>query len=268
MVLLNLRGRVRHSDRFGLSYWLWERTRAMAIPMNHPATDDTGVFEQMEQLYALNSQAGQKCISVDAGAYIGIVSQAMERFGPAKHIVHSFEADDLNFAMLSENVSQFSTDQITTHKTALGNYVGSAEFTRTPDTGTNHLGVETDSPTANTIVYKVPITTLDEFTSGEEFDVIKVLKIDVEGTDLDVLRGAEGLLADGRIEVIIVEIPLSAERRSEMNTYLTEQGLSIAYIVRNSKDLKPAEESVYTESERAPLNMLAVRSDLASQLGI
>ena len=99
LLLLKIRGRVHHSDRFGLSYWLWDNTRAMGTPSGEPRTDDTGVLEQLRRVYeAIGQPDGRQVVSVDAGTYIGVTSLAMFRFGPVNHVVHSFEADDINYS--------------------------------------------------------------------------------------------------------------------------------------------------------------------------
>lgn len=268
MVLLKLRGRIKHRDRFGLTYWLWQNTRAMGTRGDEPRTDDTGVLEQLRRVYRVIGHSDREVISFDVGAYIGVISLAMARFSPAKHAVHSFEADDLNFSRLSLNVSSEPGGSIHTHNTAVGNHVGKAEFTRNQDPGTNSLSDVASSSIAPADVYTVPVTTLDSFAEQRGIDEIDVLKIDVEGADLNVLRGAERLLGDNRIKTIIVEIPITAENRSDMNSLLAGYGLSTSYIVRNSADLDPASESVYESSVRPPLNMLAVRADLATQLSI
>ena len=268
MIVLKLRGRIRHHDRFGLSYWLWENTRALAIPYNHPCTDDAGVFEQITRIYKTTSESDNHTISIDVGAYIGIISLAMEKYGPTNHEVHSFEADDLNYAMLNENLSSNQPHSIRTHHTAVGSEIGTAQFTRTSDTGTNHLGVQDNSTDLGAVIFDVPITTLDAFAEQHDFDVIKLIKIDAEGADINVLRGAVTLLNDKRIEAIIVEVPLTAGARSEMIEFLNSHGMNTAYIQRNSDQLQPSNEETYNGSVRTPLNMLSVRIDLESQLKI
>jgi FkbM family methyltransferase len=57
-----------------------------------------------------------------------------------------------------------------------------------------------------------PITTLDRFASAENIPVIDLLKIDTEGTELDVLKGAKILLDTKRIRFIQFEF-------NEMNVY-------------------------------------------------
>jgi hypothetical protein len=51
----------------------------------------------------------------------------------------------------------------------------------------------------------VDVTTLDEFCAVQAVERIDILKIDTEGLDLDVLRGARQLLAEQRIGIVEVE---------------------------------------------------------------
>lgn len=266
MVVLKLRGRVRHSDRFGLSYWLWANNRTLAIPKNHPGTDDTGVLEQITRIYKASGASGVPAISIDVGAYIGIISLGMAKYGPANHEVHSFEADEVNYVKLNENLSSNQLRSIYPHRTAVGGQIGTVQFTRTSDPGTNHLGAQDGLTDPGALTFDVPITTLDSFADQHDFDTVKLLKIDAEGADINVLRGASSLLDDKRIEAIIVEVPLTINARLEMIEFLNSHGMSTAYIQRNSDQLQPSNEETYTGSTRAPLNMLAVRIDLESLL--
>jgi FkbM family methyltransferase len=266
LILLKTRGKIRHHDRFGLSYWMWENTRALAFRTNQSGTDDTGVLEQIVRLFKANGKADQDSISIDVGAYFGIVSLAMAHNSPPGHIIHAFEADDINFSMLLENIPPDPAGRIHTHRTAVGAEVGYADFTRVADTGTNHLGAAPDSSDPSTSVYKVPVTTLDAFAAEHAFSTVTLLKIDAEGADFDVLLGAKELLAENRIGAIIVEVTLTPEKRSEMIKLLTDYGFSTSYIVRNSKELKPALESTFAKTGKAPLNMLAIKPEIEKLL--
>jgi FkbM family methyltransferase len=60
------------------------------------------------------------------------------------------------------------------------------------------------SPARRSTVMHVDTTTLDAQFSGQTIDY---LKVDVQGSEADVLRGAKGLLASGKIGVIYIEWP-------------------------------------------------------------
>lgn len=54
-------------------------------------------------------------------------------------------------------------------------------------------------------IEQVTVTTVDAFVATHEVDRIDLLKIDTEGTDLDVIRGARGPLAAGAIRSVQFE---------------------------------------------------------------
>lgn len=272
MVSLRVRGRVRHHDRYGLSYWIWDYGRALSTRAGEPRTDDSGVIEQLRAVYRVvqakpdHAVAGQ--ISIDVGAYIGVITLAMAEFGSTNQLVYSFEADDLNFGHLQENISAGRVQNVSAHKMAISDHSGTAVFTRNRDHGTNHLGnpigLEDDSAT----VYEVPVTTLDSFAEENDIDVIDVLKIDVEGSDINVLKGAARLLSGGHIGAVTVEVPLSADVRTEMTELFLSHGYLTSYIVRNSAHLIDSTEIAFSSQKRTPLNMIAARREIAEQLGI
>ena len=266
-IVLLLRGRVFHRDRFGLNYWLWTETRALGRKDGEPGTDDTGVLEQLKRVYTILDDT-DSLISVDVGSYIGVISLAMSHFRPANHSIHSFEADELNYVKLKKNICHSKSSSISMHKTAVANYVGLSDFTRYEEPGNNHLGLEINSSDISTGVFKVPVTTLDLFTTQIGVDKIDVLKIDVEGFDFEVLDGARQLLKKKRIKVIVVETPGTTKLREEMNEFLVRNGFVTAYIVRNSTELTSVLESTFHKLDKTPLNMLAVQPDMANQLGL
>jgi FkbM family methyltransferase len=272
MVSLRVRGRVRHHDRFGLSYWIWDYGRALSTRTGEPRTDDSGVVEQLRAVYrVIHAKPGRAVdgqISIDVGAYIGVISLAMADFGGTSQLVHSFEADDLNFGHLQENIFAGRSKNISAHKMAISDHVGTAVFTRNQDHGTNHLGDPIGNEADSATVYAVPVTTLDSFAEENDIDTIDVLKIDVEGSDINVLKGADRLLSGGHIGAVIVEVPLSVEGRIAMVDLFLSHGYSTAYIVRNSAELIDSTETSYSGQNRTPLNMIATRREIAEQLGI
>src|SRR5206468_12328519 len=54
--------------------------------------------------------------------------------------------------------------------------------------------------------YKTKIVTIDEFAKKRGIEEMELLKIDVEGAELDVLQGASGLITEHRIRAIQFEI--------------------------------------------------------------
>src|SRR5262249_14854049 len=141
----------------------------------------------------------------DVGANVGQTSQlALTWFQQAQ--VFAFEPDPAVFAKLVNSVGGHC--RFTSCNLALSNTNGRVPFF---EYGSSTLGslipdaqyaVRTRiSPTQIT----VDCTTLDEFCTLRAVQQVDVLKIDVEGCDLLVLRGAERLLSAGRVRLIYVE---------------------------------------------------------------
>jgi FkbM family methyltransferase len=53
---------------------------------------------------------------------------------------------------------------------------------------------------------EVPVTTLDVFCKAHGIDRIDLLKMDLQGAEVEALRGAQGLLKEGAIDVIYSEV--------------------------------------------------------------
>jgi FkbM family methyltransferase len=88
---------------------------------------------------------------------------------------------------------------------AMGDCVGTTNFDRS--LGTSDRFFVTDKPTNEA----VPIDTIDHFCEQQAIAHIDYLKIDTEGHDLHVIRGADAMLAEQRIGLAQAEVSMSAE---------------------------------------------------------
>jgi FkbM family methyltransferase len=144
---------------------------------------------------------------VDAGANVGYMTVlASVAAGPRGRVL-SFEPHPALFAVARRNVdavrSRFDVAGIELHQKALGDRAGTADL-QIPSAfeandGTSRIGA---SPGARHPSLTVPIDTLDNALGG---DSVKVLKLDVEGFEPQVLRGASRALRDRRIRHIVFE---------------------------------------------------------------
>jgi hypothetical protein len=69
----------------------------------------------------------------------------------------------------------------------------------------------------------VPLTTLDEYASERRINAIHVIKLDVEGAELDALRGAQRVLATTRL--LIVELHRGFSTFPEVAALVEPHGL-------------------------------------------
>jgi FkbM family methyltransferase len=139
----------------------------------------------------------------DVGANIGLYTVIAAHNGAR---VVAFEPDARARRALEDNVALagLKPHQIEISPTALADYDGEASFTLGLDVG-NHL--RSDDEDGDRVT--VPVCRLDTLAATDwgtdASGSLSFLKIDVEGHDLEVLRGAAGFLADHHA-VVMVEV--------------------------------------------------------------
>lgn len=194
-------------------------------------------------------------VFLDIGAHVGTYSLGL---APVCAGVHSFECFPRTYNYLCANIAlRGLDDRITPHCTALGDTVGTVQYiVRSPDGGGNTclpLGGESRP---------LPCTTLDSFG----LDSVGLIKLDVEGYEVNVLRGAQETLRRSGYPLLLFESwseardaeGLPASRlRAELGAYLTTLGYRIVP-VRGWEEMFLAEHtgtdaspSVGAESEEA-----------------
>jgi FkbM family methyltransferase len=148
------------------------------------------------------SQAGEQIHVADIGANVGRWSESMlaaaSKAGREADIrLHAFEPDSQAFARLAEALDGGSASL---SKTALSDRQGTSVFyVSAPAAGTNSMY---PVPGANPAAEESVVTsTLDSYAEQSGVARFALVKIDAEGHDLAVLRGARTLLAEHRITV-------------------------------------------------------------------
>ena len=146
----------------------------------------------------------------DIGAYDGRSAIEYLREFP-KSKIFSFEPTKNSFEKLKKN---FGINlNITIYNTAISDFKGETDFYVNNSGLTNSLLKLSDAKINNEVynlkeesTERVSVTTLDFFTSEMKIDHINILKIDVQGAELSVLKGAENLLKNKKIDALFVEV--------------------------------------------------------------
>jgi FkbM family methyltransferase len=137
----------------------------------------------------------------DVGANIGqSVDEYLTHFPNAE--IHTFEPVTDTFETLSSRFRNIG--RVHAHKLAFGATEGTATMLLDGPSDVFRIGEANGSPTET-----VPISTVDSFCSQHRIDRVNFLKIDVEGFDLEVLKGATQMLDRGAIDVVQVESGMS-----------------------------------------------------------
>jgi FkbM family methyltransferase len=169
----------------------------------------TGVFElAVSEVICRLIEPGE--LAIDVGANIGHMTALMAvHAGPTGRIL-AFEPHPEVYARLRRNVDCWSrrdrTALVEAHELALSDRIGGAEllldaaFEHNMGTATLSNGAPRGDATAS---IPVRVTRLDNVL-GPELSV-GVLKIDVEGHESDVLKGADQLFVSGRVRDVLFE---------------------------------------------------------------
>lgn len=139
--------------------------------------------DETEYLLSLAAKAGKDKLVLDIGANIGVVSQALEKSG---FTVEAFEPLFDIYELLTANFKGRA------HNIALGHQEGVTVMPRLDYSQHNNYGgfsVGTASKALGAV--QVPVKTLDSFN----FQNVGLIKIDVEGFEEGVLRGAVDTIA-------------------------------------------------------------------------
>jgi len=129
----------------------------------------------------------------DVGANVGYYSLiSAPLVGPGGR-VYAFEPASQQFALLKNNASRNGLCQILPHKLALSEKSGQAILHLEDEFNTGTASLRQAGP-IDRLDEIVTCTTLDDFADSQVLDRLDVVKIDVEGNELTVLRGGRRTL--------------------------------------------------------------------------
>lgn len=116
-------------------------------------------------------------------------------------IEYAFEPDPETFVRLLKNLGRNGLSNVVAIQKAVGKAPGVARFIRGPASPMGHLGTAAGQPIGSDL--SVDVVSLASVIQQEQIPVVNLLKLDVEGAEVDALQGAEPVL--DRIERIVME---------------------------------------------------------------
>ena len=169
---------------------------------------------------------------IDVGANIGLVSLLLARRFPDRDI-HAFEPNPTTFETLEANIARNGASKVFCHRYAVSDADGMVMFDNDPvKRGTASISRDGGGHAA-----EVPATTLDSFVAEHGIDAIGLLKIDVEGYETLVLRGATRVLNEIRPASIYFEVcPALTERAGFAATDPARMLIEAGYELRRLTD--------------------------------
>ena len=152
----------------------------------------------------------------DIGSNRGFYTIWMSQFiGHGK--IHSFEPDSDSFERLQKNVALNDLKELVIpNKNAVSEIDGELSFTKELDIE-NHI---VDSTFINSVT--IQSQKIDSYLQYQNIDAVAYLKIDVEGFEYAVLKGANTALLNKQIDIIQLEINKSIANSGKSITDLLE----------------------------------------------
>lgn len=163
---------------------------------------ETGSY-QAGTLNVIENCLRQGDIFLDIGSNIGVISLDAAKAVGNSGKVYSFEPEPDNFATLTRNIEINPFDNIEANNYALGASEGKANIFREIH---DRAAASLDGPKGNTTGgSEVSIKTLDTFVEKHITGSVRMIKINVQGWELEVLKGAKAFLSQPDAPIICVE---------------------------------------------------------------
>jgi FkbM family methyltransferase len=137
-------------------------------------------------------------VVVDAGAFFGLFSIYAAKIVGEKGKVYAFEPDKVNYKELLRNIELNSLKNVTALNTGLWNAPGELTFY---SNGVFSSFLEGQTDTHNAL--KSPVTSLDIFFSKAGDVKPSFIKMDIEGGELEAVKGAQKTLKEHPVKLAI-----------------------------------------------------------------
>lgn len=189
--------------------------------------------EQVEHLIDLtkkSNSAAKPAVFLDIGSHCGLYAVLMAQSQLFERVI-AFEPEPRNLAQLGANLLLNDlVDVVEVRPLAASDEVGSISFYVAPDEnrGASRMMAEGRRD------YKEEITVQAQ-RLDEEFDFsdrLLVFKIDVEGGEIKVLAGLEGLMSSNSC---VFQIEVFGDKLAEVVSFMTGQGYQLERSIKNDR---------------------------------
>lgn len=164
-------------------------------------TYEYGTMKLLEEILA------EEGIFIDVGANIGLMSLHAAKILNGRGKVLSFEPLPNTYNMLLQNIALNNIENIKAENIAIGNTQGSVEIFE--NLAINRGASSLISPDQNAAGHKVRVMPLDTYLKEQQINNVICIKIDVEGWELEVLKGSIRTLSGEDAPCCIIEYSLS-----------------------------------------------------------
>jgi FkbM family methyltransferase len=148
-------------------------------------------------------------ICLDVGANIGWYTTLMQKLVGNGGSVHAFEPIPSTFSILAENVASNSNPEVVVlNNLALGEEAGEVEMHTFDDRSAGHASISDFGDAAANCI-PTQMIRLDDYLVEKQVGDVKFVKIDIEGSELSMLKGSTRLFQQDIPPVIMIEAALA-----------------------------------------------------------
>lgn len=199
---------VLFTDQLGIHYLLYPGQNAQVY------FDNSGNYEVAETRFCLR-YLKPGMTAFDVGANIGFYAMLFSKQVGPTGTVHSFEPELRNYERLKLNATINGVSNVTLNNLAVFSRSQQLDLNLFPDSvnAWHTLGKPTLPDPWNpgrtmtpTETQRVQGISLDEYCASRGISRIHLLKVDVEGAELDVFQGATKLFAQNAVDAVMFEV--------------------------------------------------------------
>ncbi|MEM4479554.1 MAG: FkbM family methyltransferase [Candidatus Methanomethylicaceae archaeon] len=147
--------------------------------------DDTGILEEVKKVYI---KPKENYIVIDIGAHYGFYTVYVSRIVGTNGLILSFEPHPNNYKRLLMNLRLNDVSNVKTFNIALGEFNGKTRLY------IHSLSVGHSIHFKSKDYVTVELVKLDTIVERLNLKKVDLIKIDVEGAELDVLKGASNVI--------------------------------------------------------------------------
>jgi len=187
---------------------------------------DKGVFEDVyvNSFYDAFFTPQEGDTVIDIGAHVGAYSvKAGKRIGSTGTVL-AIEPHPTSFGILRHNITANNLRNVVSKNIALGSVEGTMNLSFGDDLKTTSGSINETGREPHGI--NVECKRLDDLLLEEGISWVDVIKIDTEGMEADILRGATEVLSNG-VQKLVIAAYHYPEEVNELSEILRETGFSV-----------------------------------------
>ena len=172
-------------------------------------------------------------IALDVGANVGIHALRLGKLVGQAGKVYAFEPHPFIFKRMTENIALNQLTGVIPVQLAVSSVSGSCRL-QGFDEGDCNQGTSflvTDEQEAGMQTFQVAMISLDDWAAEQHLNRVDLIKIDVEGFDIDVLQGAKRLIVANKPAIIFEYGKPDLDRLRAMRQFLEGEGYAL-YVIQ------------------------------------